>query len=147
MKRAMSALVATVAGVVWVVTYKVSPPTSGLASVAKPRSSPPAAASPAPAPSPTGKSGTFTGQDEQTIYGDTQVQVVLVDGKITSVKTVQLPYDRPESQYISSVAGPQLQQEAVQAQSANIDVISGATYTSEAFAASLQDALHQAGLD
>ena len=143
----MTALVATVTGVVWVVTYKVSPQAGGLAIVPKAQRSSTAAPAPAATPTPARRSGTFTGQDVTTIFGDTQVQVVVVDGRITNVKTLQLPFDRPTSQYISSIAGPDLQQEALQAQSANIDVISGATYTSEAFAQSLQDALRQAGLD
>ena len=58
----------------------------------------------------------------------------------------QLPSDRARSRYISSIAGPELRQEALQARSANIDVISGATYTSESYAQSLQGALDQAGL-
>ena len=108
-------------------------------------------APPAPAVSPTPssngssyKSGSFTGQDVTTRFGDIQVQVVVSGGKITAVKALQLPYDRPRSQEISQYVGPALQDEVVQAQSANIDTISGATYTSDAYAQSVQSALDQA---
>ena len=62
------------------------------------------------------------------------------------MEAVQLPSDRRRSQEINSIAGPDLRQEALQAKSANIDVISGATYTSYSYAQSLQGALDQAGL-
>ena len=79
-------------------------------------------------------------------YGDVQVEIVVQDGQLVDVEAVQLPSDRARSQYISSIAGPELRQEAFQARSANIDIISGATYTSESYAQSLQGALDQAGL-
>jgi uncharacterized protein with FMN-binding domain len=56
-----------------------------------------------------------------------------------------LPSDKPKSARISQAAGPRLRQEALSAQSANIDVVSGATYTSEGYAQSLQGALDQIG--
>jgi uncharacterized protein with FMN-binding domain len=62
-------------------------------------------------------------------------------GRITSITNVALPFDRSRSQEISSVAGPLLRSEALQAQSARIDVVSGATYTSNGYAQSLQSAL------
>jgi uncharacterized protein with FMN-binding domain len=57
-----------------------------------------------------------------------------------------MPSDRQRSQYISEQAGPYLQQEALQAQNAQIDIVSGATYTSESYAQSLQSALDKAGI-
>ena len=65
---------------------------------------------------------------------------------VVDVESVQLPSDRERSRYINSIAGPDLRQEALQARSANIDVITGATYTSDSYAQSLQGALDQAGL-
>jgi len=62
------------------------------------------------------------------------------------VKAIQLPSDRAQSAYISEVAGPLLRSEALQAQSAHIDIISGATYTSISYAQSLESALRQAHL-
>ena len=70
--------------------------------------------------------------------------MVISNGRITDVQAVQLPSDRAESAYISQQVGPWLRSEALQAQSANIDVISGATYTSESYILSLESALQQA---
>ena len=72
-----------------------------------------------------------------------QVQATLVSGKLTAVTVVQMP-TRGRSGFISADAAPILQGEAISAQSANIDSVSGATYTSQAYAQSLQSALDQA---
>jgi uncharacterized protein with FMN-binding domain len=87
-----------------------------------------------------------TGPDVPTRYGDVQVRVVLQGSRIVDVQAVQLPFDRSRSQEISAAAGPILRSEALQAQSARIDVVSGASYTSDAYAQSLQGALDSAGL-
>ena len=79
-------------------------------------------------------------------YGDVQVEVVVSGRRLLDVKPLQLPFDRPRSQEISDIAAPDLRQEALQAQSASINVVSGATYTSDSYAQSLQAALDQAGL-
>ena len=67
-----------------------------------------------------------------------------VEGEIAGVQFLTYPSDRRTSQRINSYAVPMLQNEAVQLQSAQIDIISGATLTSQAFAESLQSALDQA---
>ena len=77
-------------------------------------------------------------------FGTVQVQVTIVGGKIQDVQALQLPQDRRRSAEISQYAAPILRQEALSAQSAQIDLVSGATYTSEAYAQSLQSALDQA---
>lgn len=97
-----------------------------------------------PTHAPAGASGPVTGPVVTTPYGDVQVQVTISGGKIVDVQALQLPSDRRRSQMISQYAGPVLRQEALQAQSASIDLISGATYTSEGYAQSLQAALDQA---
>jgi uncharacterized protein with FMN-binding domain len=89
-------------------------------------------------------SGTISGQAVDTRYGPVQVQVTFAGGRITDVQELQLPDQDPRSSEISSYAGPALAQEAMQAQSAQIDVISGATYTSDGYAQSLQSAIDQA---
>jgi uncharacterized protein with FMN-binding domain len=89
-------------------------------------------------------SGTFTGQTVSTPFGNVQVQVTLAKGKIVDVQPLQLPNDRMRSQMIAQYAAPVLRNEALQAQSAQIDLVSGATYTSEGYAQSLQSALDQA---
>ena len=67
-------------------------------------------------------------------------------GRLTDVKALQLPSDRARSAEISQYAGPALRSEAIQAQTANVDIVSGATYTSEAYAESLGAAFQQAHL-
>jgi uncharacterized protein with FMN-binding domain len=121
--------------------------------VATPDASPsPSATSappPSPSPSPSGPAvinGTFTGSDVANRFGDVVVRVVISNGHISDVQAVTLPTDRAESAYISSVVGPMLRTEVLQAQSANIDIISGATYTSQSYAQSLETALQQAHL-
>jgi uncharacterized protein with FMN-binding domain len=88
-------------------------------------------------------SGTLTGQAIQIPFGTVQVQVTMQGGQITDVQALQMPQDQFHSQQISSYAGPQLRSEALQAQSAQINTISGATYTSEGYIQSLQSALDQ----
>jgi uncharacterized protein with FMN-binding domain len=90
------------------------------------------------------KNGTYTGPTVNAFYGLVQVKVSIQNGKITNVQFVQYPNDRRTSVRINSVAVPYLQSEALQAQSANVDIISGATLTSEAFMESLQSALDNA---
>lgn len=90
------------------------------------------------------RNGTFTGISANAYYGSVQVAAVIKGGQLTSVKVLDYPSDRRTSQYINSRALPALKQEAIQAQSANIDTVSGATLTSEAFIQSLDAALSAA---
>ena len=86
----------------------------------------------------------MTGDDVPNQFGDVQVQVTFSGGKITDVKALQLPFDRQRSAEISQFVEPYLRSEALQAQSAQIDLISGATYTSYSYAQSLQSAIDKA---
>ena len=88
-------------------------------------------------------SGQYTGSAVQTPFGTVQVQVTMQNGTITDVQALQLPTGRGHTQQISSYAGPQLRSEVLQAQSAQVDTISGATYTSDGYLQSLQSALDQ----
>ncbi|HEY9152218.1 MAG TPA: FMN-binding protein, partial [Anaerolineales bacterium] len=90
------------------------------------------------------KDGTYTGPTVDVNYGLVQVQTTIQNGKVAQVTFLQYPSDRRTSQRINSIAMPYLQQEAIQAQSANVDIISGATLTSEGFQMSLQSALASA---
>ena len=81
-----------------------------------------------------------------TRYGPVQVEVTLDGSTITAIAAIQLPGGDRRSEQISNRAEPTLQSEALQAQSANIDGVSGATYTSEGYARSLQAALDDAGI-
>jgi uncharacterized protein with FMN-binding domain len=89
-------------------------------------------------------SGQVTGSAVDIGYGTVQVQVTIQNGTITDIQPIQLPGGGHSGQ-VSSYAAPQLRSEALQAQSAQIDTISGATYTSEGYIQSLQSALTQAG--
>ena len=86
---------------------------------------------------------TYTGTAIQTRYGAVQVQVTISNGKITGVTTLQAPSGDPHSSSVSAAATPVLASEALAAQSAKIDTVSGATFTSQGYLASLQSALDQ----
>ena len=94
----------------------------------------------------TAASGTFTGTAVATRYGPVQVQITVEDGRVTAAQAVRYPNSDRRDQEINSRAVPQLNAEAVNAQSSRIDMISGATYTSTAYIQSLQAALDQANL-
>ena len=98
---------------------------------------------PAPTKAPAKGSGTFAGSVVSEPFGEVQVQITMVSGKITAVTALQLP-THGRSGFISQDAEPILQGEALSAQSARIDTVSGATYTSDAYAQSLQSAIDQA---
>lgn len=108
---------------------------------------------PTPAPTSKGSSSggtssgtkTVTGDLIQTRYGPVQVQLTVTNGKITAASAVALP-SGGRSGMISAYAEPILDSETLTAQSAQIDLVSGATYTSDAYDQSLQAALDQAGL-
>jgi uncharacterized protein with FMN-binding domain len=101
-------------------------------------------ATPAPTKVARKGNGTYTGAAVDEQFGTIQVQATISNGKLTAVTVVQMP-TRGRSGFISSQAAPILAGEAISAQSANIDSVSGATYTSQAYAQSLQSALDQAG--
>lgn len=90
------------------------------------------------------KDGTYTGSVADAFYGNVQVQAIVKGGKVASVQFLQYPNDRPNSVEINQQAMPFLQQEAIKAQSAHVDVVSGATDTSQAFIQSLSVALSKA---
>jgi uncharacterized protein with FMN-binding domain len=175
MRRAIVATAGTVVGLVALLGYKSSgphtlqrvqvsggqsapaattvPPTAAPATTVPPAAggsagaTAPATTAPATTTPPTTAVAqrTFTGQDVQYFYGDIQVAATLQGGKILNVSVPQNNAIDGRSQMINSYAVPILEQEAVAAQSVNINVVSGATFTSNAFAQSLQSALSQAG--
>jgi uncharacterized protein with FMN-binding domain len=112
-----------------------------------PTPAPATAASPTATPAPVlgqYKDGDYTGTEVDAYYGLVQVQATIKQGKLTDVQFLEYPNDRRTSIRINTIAMPDLQQEAIQAQSAQVDTISGATLTSEAFVQSLQVALNSA---
>ena len=90
------------------------------------------------------RDGSYTGSVADAQWGVVQVKAIVTNGKITDVQFLQYPNDRSRSISINSIADPQLTSEAIQAQSANVDIVTGATDSSLAFTQSLSDALAKA---
>jgi uncharacterized protein with FMN-binding domain len=91
------------------------------------------------------KDGTYTGDSADASYGNVQVAAVISGGKLSDVTVLQYPDTHSDSVAINQTALPLLKQEAIQSQNPNnIQIISGATFTSEAFVQSLTSALNQA---
>jgi len=153
-KRGAIATLLTAVGVALLINFK-TPSQQGLAAfgahtlvaAGQPSASAAASASPGPTatstPEPTAVAQTFTGPAINYFFGTAQVQVTMLNGHISTVVALQLP-DHGESAWISQQVEPMLRSEVLAAQSAQINLISGATYTSQAYAASLQGALDQA---
>ena len=99
----------------------------------------------APAPSKVSyKDGSYTGKSSDAFYGFVQVRATIANGKLADITMLDYPQDRDTSVQINDSALPQLKREAIQTQTAQVDGISGATDTSQAFVESLGDALAQA---
>ena len=116
-----------------------------------PVTSPAPVATPAPVKTPTPttptgvyRNGTYNGNIVNAYYGNIQVQVVISNGKISDVIFLNYPSDRRNSIAINNYAMPILKSETIQAQSASVNAVSGATFTSQAFNQSLTSALNQA---
>lgn len=156
MKRSPIVLLSTVAGVAAVLA--LNPDGSGTLSAGSLVSSSgtvdtPAGASPSPSTSATTKATTTAKAKSATgdaysarEYGEVQVKVTVRNGKITKISTVAMPANDGKSQWISEQAGPLLVEQALSSQSASINGVSGATFTSMAFAQSLQSALDKLGM-
>ncbi len=102
------------------------------------------AATPSPKPKGQYADGNYTGSPADAYYGTGQIEAVIKNGALSDARFLQYPSDRSTSRYISSRAMPILTSEAIQAQNANVDIVSGATFTSQAFQQSLGSALTQA---
>ncbi|MFI9785831.1 FMN-binding protein [Kitasatospora sp. NPDC051984] len=161
MRRAVITASATAAGVVLLLSLKPHDPsgaaaissspvaggtgsTSSQASSPKSPSSPSSPASPSSSPGTGGATRTVTGSAINTRYGPVQVRVTMNGSAIGKIDVIQYPNRDRRDQEINSFAVPQLNQEAMAAQNAHIDVVSGATYTSDGYTRSLQSALDQA---
>jgi uncharacterized protein with FMN-binding domain len=88
--------------------------------------------------------GTYTGPTVDAYYGEVQVQAIVQGGRLTAIKVLRYPSDRRTSLFINHQALPRLRDEVIRAQSAHVDIVSGATLTSRAFIRSLDAALKQA---
>jgi uncharacterized protein with FMN-binding domain len=158
MKRVALTIVATITGLVLLLQYKTPPSNAGRPAALAPVSPSSSAASASPVPTPrrthrahhhaspsasptTSTTQTALGATITTRYGPVQVKVTETSSRITDVTAVKLPSQDSHSQSIAAYAAPKLRQEAITANSAHINVVSGATYTSDGYAQSLQSAL------
>lgn len=157
MRRAILTLLSTVAGLVLLLTFKttsngtVAPVvsasgTSSTVTAPSSSSSPTAAAGSGSSGSGSSSSTTktLTGSSVDTRWGPVQVRITLTNGKITVADAIVYPQNNGRDQEINATAIPTLNSEAVSAGSAQIDMVSGATYTSQGYLSSLQSALDQA---
>ena len=153
MKRIVIALLSTISGLVLLFSYPTSTnklvtadaaPVAGTGTTTGAAATGAAAAPTAAAPAAAAKSGTFTGATAQTRWGPVQVRIVVANGKITSADAIRYPSGNGNDAQINAYAIPQLNAEAVAANSAKIDMISGATVTSGGYLQSLQNAIDQA---
>jgi uncharacterized protein with FMN-binding domain len=151
MRRALPAVIATIGGLALLSNFHTAAgvrrrvstvPTTSTTPAAG--SSPPPSGTSAPTTSPAGNGvRRLDGPVISTQFGDVQVRVILGNGRITDVQPLQMPFDRQHSQEITQAVTPLLHDEVLRAQSAQIDLISGATYTSDAYQQSLQGAIDQ----
>jgi uncharacterized protein with FMN-binding domain len=141
MRRAVAALVVTAAAVVLLARYETQPPRTR-----NPNSALRPAATSTPAPQVTPRPGetTATGPAITTPFSVIQVRATLTRGRLTGVETVALTGDGPHTDALNARAEPILRAEALRAGSADIDVVTGATYTSESWRDSLQAAIDAA---
>jgi uncharacterized protein with FMN-binding domain len=146
MRRAPIVLSATIAGTAGVLAFHPHSPSVATTAASPPAPTATATASATPAGSGSpGGAKTATGDAVDTPYGAAQVRVTVSAGKITKIEPLALQGNDPRSLMISSSAEPVLQQEALSAQSAAIDAVSGATFTSGSYDQSLQSALDKLG--
>ena len=137
MRRVFAALVVTAVAVVLLARYDTHPPRTR-----NPNSALRPAATAAPTPRRGEKSA--TGPVITTPFSVIQVRATLTGGRLTGVETVELSGDGPHTEALNARAEPILREEALKAGSADIDVVTGATYTSESWRDSLQAAIDSA---
>ena len=147
MRAALAALVVTAVVVVLLVSYDTRPPTranpeSALRTPAPPRAAAPRATA-TPRPHPPG-SRTGRGPLVSTPFSAIQVEATLHRGRLIDVRTLLLTGSDTHTRALNARAEPILREEALKAGSADIDVVTGATYTSESWTDSLQAAIEQA---
>jgi uncharacterized protein with FMN-binding domain len=144
MRRSPIVLTATVAGTAGVLAFHAHSPAIQTATAATASTSTSSTSSER-SKSGTTASGTATGEAVDTQYGAAQVRVTVENGKIVKVEALQLQGNDPRSVQISSSAEPILQQEVLSRQTADVDAVSGATFTSASYMQSLQSALDKLG--
>jgi uncharacterized protein with FMN-binding domain len=147
MRRIVIWLASTITIVVLLFGYHTSTNKSTSAATVPSASAPTTTSSPQSSSSGNSSSiKTYAGSVAQTRWGPVQVKITVQDGKLTKVTVVQQPNGNRRDQEINDQALPILIDETVTAQSAKIDMVSGATVTSEGYVQSLQAALDEAGI-
>ncbi|HWI34213.1 MAG TPA: FMN-binding protein [Lapillicoccus sp.] len=159
MRRIVVAVMSTISGLVLLFSYHTSRNEASTAVVGPGSSGGSASASGSSSDASSGQSsgssngsadsaasGTYTGDSVMTRWGAVQVEITVSDGKITAAEAVEYPQANARDRQINAYALPVLAQEATQAQSADIDAVSGATVTSDGYIQSLQSAIDQAHL-
>ncbi len=156
MRRIVIWLASTITILVLLFGYHTSTNKTSSASVVSSSPTTSSGSKPSSSPSGTTSSGsdggnsskitTYTGSVAQTRWGPVQVKITVQGGKITKVTILQQPSGNSRDAEINSRALPILINESLSAQNANIDMVSGATVTSEGYAQSLQAALDEAGI-
>jgi uncharacterized protein with FMN-binding domain len=162
MRRVALALFSTIAGLVMLLNFKThstnnaagavpaatstGPDTTSEGGTSATSSSSAAASGTTTTPSGSSTTKTITGDAIDTRYGPVQVQITVTNGTLTAITATEYPNNDPRDSQINSYAIPQLNSEALTAKSAKIDMVSGATYTSDGYISSLQSALDKAGL-
>lgn len=146
MKRAPIVLSATVAGLGATLGFHAHSPAAVATSAATPAAA--GASTSGTATNQTASASTtktVTSAVETNQYGNVQLKVTISGGKITAVQTLQIPQNDGKSAQINAYAEPILKASALKTQSAQIDTVSGATYTSDSYKLALQSALDTAG--
>jgi uncharacterized protein with FMN-binding domain len=163
MRRVLFAIFTTVAGLVGLLSFKTqatsavgspaaitTPTPTGTSSTGNgiPKSATTTNSSTARSSSTVKKSATktVTGSVVDTQYGPIQVRITVTNGAITKAAVTQYPSNDPRSYQINAYAIPILEKETIGATSANLDMVSGATYTSTGYLQSLQSAVNKAGI-
>jgi uncharacterized protein with FMN-binding domain len=139
MRRAVAALVVTAVAVVLLARYETHPPPR-----LRPEPVRAAAAPPAPTPARGGRVRTADGPAVTTPFSEIQVRVTLTGKRVSDVRTLALTGADEHTRAINARAEPILRSEALRAGSADIDTVSGATYTSESWIESLRSAIRAA---
>ena len=149
MRRAVLAIISTTAGLIMLLSFKThgAVTATGLPVPISGSTSSAGDGTPSPTPTPSASGGssaassTVTGDPANTRFGPVQVRISVTNGKVTGVEAIDYPNGSGRDQEINAYAIPQLNQETLQAGNANIDMVSGATYTSDGYITSLQSAL------
>ena len=151
MRRVILAVTGTIAGLVALLSFKSHAPSLSAAATSGTGagSSSSSSSSSVPGEFPTGSQAAslsagetaLTGQVADTVYGPVQVQLILRNTKIIKVAVLQQPTNTIHDNQIGEFAFPELISETLKAQSAKIDTVSGASYTSQGYIQSLQSAL------